>query len=48
MLHRVDERFFAFEKLLNYISALVILGIMVMGTVQVIGRVAFQAADLRL
>jgi len=42
MLHRVDERFFAFEKLLNYISALVILGIMVMGTVQVIGRVAFR------
>ena len=26
MLHRVDERFFVFEKFLNYIAALVILG----------------------
>lgn len=43
MLHRVDERFFVFERFLNYVSALVILGIMVMGTVQVIGRVAFSA-----
>ena len=43
MLHRVDERFFVFERFLNYIAALVILGIMVMGTVQVIGRVLFQA-----
>jgi len=42
MLHRVDEKFFKFETLLNYISALVIMGIMVMGTVQVIGRVVFS------
>ena len=43
MLHRVDERFFVLEKFLSYIAALVILGIMVMGTVQVIARVVFQA-----
>lgn len=43
MLHRVDERFFIFEKFLTYIAAIVILGIMVMGTVQVIGRVVFSA-----
>jgi TRAP-type mannitol/chloroaromatic compound transport system permease small subunit len=38
MLKRVDEAFFQFEKLLNYIAALVILGIMLVGTFQVFGR----------
>jgi C4-dicarboxylate transporter DctQ subunit len=38
MLKSVDEAFFQFEKLLNYIAALVILGIMFVGTFQVFGR----------
>jgi TRAP-type mannitol/chloroaromatic compound transport system permease small subunit len=38
MLKSVDEGFFKFEKLLNFIAALVILGIMLIGTFQVFGR----------
>lgn len=38
MLKGVDEAFFKFEKFLNLIAALVILGIMLIGTYQVFGR----------
>lgn len=43
MLKGVDEAFFQFEKLLNFLAALVILGIMITGTYQVIGRKLFSA-----
>ena len=38
MLKSVDEGFFKFEKFLNFLAALVILGIMLIGTFQVFGR----------
>jgi TRAP-type mannitol/chloroaromatic compound transport system permease small subunit len=38
MLKSVDEGFFVFEKFLNFLAALVILGIMLIGTFQVFGR----------
>lgn len=38
MLKGVDEAFFQVEKFLNFIAALVILGIMFIGTYQVFGR----------
>ena len=38
MLKSVDEAFFQFEKFLNFIAAMVILGIMLIGTFQVFGR----------
>ena len=38
MLKSVDEGFFKFEKILNLLAALVILGIMLIGTFQVFGR----------
>ncbi len=38
MLKGVDEAFFKVEKLLNLIAALVILGIMLIGTYQIFGR----------
>lgn len=38
MLKGVDEAFFQLEKFLNFIAALVILGIMFIGTFQVFGR----------
>ncbi len=38
MLKSVDETFFKFEKFLNFLAALVILGIMFIGTFQVFGR----------
>ena len=38
MLKSVDEGFFKFEKFLNFLAALVILGIMFIGTFQVFGR----------
>ena len=38
MLKRVDEAFFGFEKFLNLTAALVILGVMLVGVFQVLGR----------
>ena len=38
MLKRVDEAFFGFEKFLNLTAALVILGVMLVGVFQVVGR----------
>ncbi|MGI9522527.1 MAG: TRAP transporter small permease subunit [Hyphomicrobiaceae bacterium] len=38
MLKRTDEMFFEFEKLLNFMAAIVILAIMLVGTFQVFGR----------
>jgi C4-dicarboxylate transporter DctQ subunit len=38
MLKSVDEGFFVFERFLNFLAALVILGIMLIGTFQVFGR----------
>ena len=38
MLKRVDEAFFGLEKFLNLIAALVILGVMLIGVFQVLGR----------
>ncbi|MCH9674205.1 MAG: TRAP transporter small permease [Gammaproteobacteria bacterium] len=38
MLKRVDEGFFKFEKFLNLIASLVILGVMLIGVFQVFGR----------
>ena len=38
MLKSVDESFFVFERFLNFLAALVILGIMLIGTFQVFGR----------
>ena len=38
MLKRIDENFFAVEKFLNLIAALVILGVMLIGVLQIFGR----------
>jgi C4-dicarboxylate transporter, DctQ subunit len=38
MLKRVDEAFFGFEKFLNLTASLVILGVMLIGVFQVLGR----------
>ncbi len=43
MFKGVDEAFFQFEKLLNLLAALVILGIMLVGTYQVLGRKLLNA-----
>jgi C4-dicarboxylate transporter DctQ subunit len=43
MLKSVDEAFFQVEKFLNFIAALVILGIMLIGTYQVLGRKLLSA-----
>jgi TRAP-type mannitol/chloroaromatic compound transport system permease small subunit len=42
MLKSVDEGFFKFEKFLNFIAALVILGVMLIGTFQIFGRKLFN------
>lgn len=42
MLKQVDEKFFIVEKALAWICAIVIFAVMIMGTVQVVGRVVFS------
>ncbi|NKC11392.1 MAG: TRAP transporter small permease subunit [Gammaproteobacteria bacterium] len=42
MLARIDEGFFKFEKFLNLTAALVILGVMLIGVFQVVGRKLFN------
>lgn len=42
MLKNVDEMFFKFEKFLNLLASLVILGVMLIGVFQILGRKLFN------